>query len=583
MRKIYIAICLLVLSSFGAFAQNAIVGTGFSNGWGGGGCPTGNGNFKYLSAGVGVTYGVTTTANGTGNQYFRMGVDFSGTTGQYTITPGTDVTVAPNTTYSLNTGCTTSGAMLYSVPNASYNYVFKTLNAGTNPTGTFVFFEVQGAVQSVSTTARTANISNQPVTITGNLSGALSAGQAVYLRYTNDAFTTSTVVQMTGAGTVYNATIPAATNAAGATVSYYLFTSGTANVAANGTNADLYTINILNNGGPNYSYNLSANPITVASTGGTGLPFTTYSTLNAAITAINGGTVHTGTITCYVNAGYTETAPAAAGFVITSLLGTAGTPMTFIKSGTGANPILTAFSGPAIGAKNDAVIKIIGGDYITIDGFTIQENALNTTGGALAVQRKTEFGIGLFALSATDGAQNNTIRNCTISMDATYQNSIGIFSSCASAQDNTALVASSVAGTNSNNKVYNNIINNVAYGIYTISPTNTATVNESNWDIGGTAAATGNNITFGNVTTSDLGFTSFSGTAPAAITFRNGVGNTTRYNTITSSNLAYVQTGGVGGVIYSNGTAPSGITYGSTVSNNTITLSNTSTTAITGI
>ena len=59
---------------------------------------------------------------------------------------------------------------------------------------------------------------------------------------------------MTGSGTTYTAAIPAGTNTAGANVSYYVFTSGPSNVAADGSNADLYTINLNNNAGANYSY-----------------------------------------------------------------------------------------------------------------------------------------------------------------------------------------------------------------------------------------------------------------------------------------------------------------------------------------
>jgi hypothetical protein len=264
---------LLILVTFQGYSQNAIVGTGFSSGWGGGSCPTGNGNFKYLAlvtgSGATGTYGVTTTANGTGDQFFRFGVDWSGTTAQLTRTIGSDDTVAPNTTYSLNTSCTTSGALKYNVPNASYNYVFKTLNAGTNPTGTFVFFEVQGAVRSVSSVSQSPVATNVgvglPTTITANLDGALSSGQAVYLRYTTNNYTTSTVVQMTGSGATYTADIPGTANTAGANVSYYVFTSGTSGVNTDGTNADLYTINLNNNGGSNYSYisgTIVRNPIT---------------------------------------------------------------------------------------------------------------------------------------------------------------------------------------------------------------------------------------------------------------------------------------------------------------------------------
>ena len=181
-----------------------------------------------------------------------MGVDWSGTTAQLTITSGSDVTVAPNTKYSLNTNCTTSGAMLYNVPNASYNYFFKTLNAGTSPTGTFVFFEVQGTVQTVSAVSSTTSVgSTQSYTVTATLSNTLSTGQGVYLRYTSDNFATSTVAAMSVSGTSATSTIPAL-NASG-TVKYYVFTSGNGLTIAP-ADADLFTINLNNNGGSNYSY-----------------------------------------------------------------------------------------------------------------------------------------------------------------------------------------------------------------------------------------------------------------------------------------------------------------------------------------
>jgi hypothetical protein len=244
------------------FGQNALVGSGFSTGWGGT-CPNPTAtDFIYLSAGAGGTYGVTKSVATAGDKFFRFGVEWGGVTSQLTITPGTDVDVVPNNTYSLNTSCTTTGSMKYNVPNTSYNYIFKTLNAGTNPTGTFVFFEVQGTVRSVTTVTQsplaTGVTECHPATITATLDGALSLGQAVYLRYTNDGYATSTVVKLAGSGTTYSATIPFSFNANGTNVSYYVFTSGDSNVATDGSNADLYTINLNNNGGSNYSYTVVA-------------------------------------------------------------------------------------------------------------------------------------------------------------------------------------------------------------------------------------------------------------------------------------------------------------------------------------
>jgi len=121
--------------------QNAIVGTGFSDGWGGLVCPTGNTNFKFMGdSGISGTYILTTNASGTGDRFFRFGIDWSTTTAQRTLTIGSDEDVTPGTKYTLNPTCAVTGAMRYNVTNIAYNYVFKTLNAGTDPTGTFVFF-----------------------------------------------------------------------------------------------------------------------------------------------------------------------------------------------------------------------------------------------------------------------------------------------------------------------------------------------------------------------------------------------------------------------------------------------------------
>lgn len=358
----FLAAAILVLAVNNTNAQNAIVGTGFSTGWGGVSCPTGNTNFKFMSAGAGTSYGVTTVANGTGNQYFRFGVDWSGTTGQYTITPGSDVTVSPNTTYSLNTGCTTSGSMLINVPSVSYNYVFKTLNAGTAPTGTFVFFEVQGTPITVSSVTRNTPAKDVPTLVTATLSAALPAGQAVYLRYTNAGYSPSTVVQMTGSGTSYTASIPASINTAAANVSYYVFTSGTSNVASDGSNADLYTINLNNNGGSNYSYTV---------------PTTYYSKGNLAFnTASNWNTLRDGTGTNASN------------------FTTSGT--VFVVQGTGgglsAPHTMTSGSTVTIGAGVTVVVE---------SGGTLEQNSTITFNGTANFQLNAG---GIFKQSATNAS-----------------------------------------------------------------------------------------------------------------------------------------------------------------------------------
>ncbi|NUM72543.1 MAG: hypothetical protein HUU43_17005, partial [Ignavibacteriaceae bacterium] len=250
MRRFLLA--FVIMLSGVLWGQNAIVGTGFSNGWGSNGTTN---NYEYLSSSSGTSYIKTDVANGTGNQYFRFGIEWGGTVKQVTITEGSDVSVSPETEYQLTmgTGGTNSGSMYLNVSSTSHNYVFKTEQAGSSPSGKFIIFLVQGTVRSVtSVTAPTAYI-NQDLTVTANLDGSLSAGQGVYLRYTSNDFVNSSVLEMMGSGTTYTANIPAGTNTSGATIKYYVFTSGDG-LTIDPSKADWYTININNNSGNNYSY-----------------------------------------------------------------------------------------------------------------------------------------------------------------------------------------------------------------------------------------------------------------------------------------------------------------------------------------
>ncbi|RYE23266.1 MAG: hypothetical protein EOP51_11090, partial [Sphingobacteriales bacterium] len=390
-----------------------------------------------------------------------------------------------------------------------------------------------------------------------------------------------------GVSEVVNGVIPA--QPAGTIVRYIVsawHSAGGNEIFANGPGAPCGACGTITNSSSLatiFTYTVTAGPLRVASTGGTGAPSTYYASLAAAITAINGGTAHTGTITCFVDAGFTETAPVG-GYLI-SATGTAPNPIVFQKSGTGTNPIITAFSPQAAGSFSDAVFKIMGGDYITIQDFTIQENAGNTVMATTgATNTMTEFGIALFYATTTNGAQNNTIQNNSISLNSIYGNSVAIFSTSAStaAAITTGADATNTAGSNSNNKIYSNIISNVAQGIYFICPPITGALFETGNDVGGSSAATGNTITFGSVTPVGGVWARSSTATSGAVVFRNGVGNPIRYNNITSNTLAYPMSS-FGGIQMSNGTAPTVVTYTATVSNNTVTLNNTGTNGTIGI
>ncbi len=93
-------------------------------------------------------------------------------------------------------------------------------------------------------------------------------------------------------------------------------------------------------------------------------------TVANAITALNGATI-TAPVVITVTAN--ETAPAG-GYSITAT-GTAVNTITI----DGGNFAITAFTPQVAGRLYDAIFKILGGDYITIQNFTMQENASNTT------------------------------------------------------------------------------------------------------------------------------------------------------------------------------------------------------------
>lgn len=267
MKKLFL-IYLSFLTTFGLYSQNAIVGPGFSTGWGGASCPTGNSNFTYFSSSFGGSFGQVLTPNSTGFRYFRFGIDWSATLAQRTINLGTDVSILPNQEYTLNPNCTTSGSIYINVPNSNYRYVAKTLNAGTNPTGTFIMFEVQGAVRSVNSVTQipiaSSVSSGDAVLVTATLDGAVSSGQAVYLRYTTDNWASSSIIPMVVSGTNSTASIPS--QVMGSQIRYYIFTSSP-NVTLSNSNVDFYTFNGNTNSGSNYSYTVSStSSVTVAPT-----------------------------------------------------------------------------------------------------------------------------------------------------------------------------------------------------------------------------------------------------------------------------------------------------------------------------
>lgn len=262
---------------------------------------------------------------------------------------------------------------------------------------------------------------------------------------------------------------------------------------------------------------------------------TNYASVAAFVTDVNAQGVGAGGVTLNVPAGYTET---LTGKITLTATGTAANPITIQKSGTGANPKLISYVGtnmiPSI--TGDGFFVIDGGDYITIDGLDLQESTAN-----LDITTVMEFGYALTKASVTDGAQFNTIKNCTITLSrlnnasgiAPWHNGtmgIAILNTLSSTA--AALTPTAAAGTNSNNTIISNTINGGNAGVVLIGYATTATaldLGDVNNNIGGSTTATGNSIL-------NFGGAALAGNPATGIFASNQWGLNVSYNTINNNN-----------------------------------------------
>ncbi|MES2691680.1 MAG: hypothetical protein V4658_14840, partial [Bacteroidota bacterium] len=199
-----------------------------------------------------------------------------------------------------------------------------------------------------------------------------------------------------------------------------------------------------------------------------------YPTVEAVFDILNNfGPPSTG-VTVNVEAGHTETfSDPLAGFVIAS--GSASSFMLIRKSGSGANPLITASAGTG---KLDGIVTINGGDYITFDGIDLRENLSNAN-----TTTQMEWGYGILKSNETNGSKNITIRNCSITLNKADTGSRGIYSANHNFFSSTGLIISNVNGTHANLGFYSNTISNCYTGIF-INGYNNATYYDTGLEIG---------------------------------------------------------------------------------------------------
>lgn len=268
-----------------------------------------------------------------------------------------------------------------------------------------------------------------------------------------------------------------------------------------------------------------------------------YADLAAAIADLNAQGVG-GAVTLNVIAGNPQTSPAnptttGGGYIIggtgSLVLSTTSAVNTVTIQGNGNT--VTAPTTHVVGQLNDGIFKIIGGDWITITGFTMLENPANVVTTA-ASNTMTEWGVALLYVTTTDGAQNNTITGNTIDLNRTYQNTFGIYSN--STHTNTSVTSSATAtgaaGSNAPLTITANTITDVNFGIMVIGPTAAADHNDG-LTIGGTAP-NANNITNYGTTNSFSGYVNIGTTGVSGIWVRNTKNYNISFNSITSSSGA---------------------------------------------
>lgn len=309
-----------------------------------------------------------------------------------------------------------------------------------------------------------------------------------------------------------------------------------------------------------------------------------YTSLATALTALNSTTAMTGSITLTLAAGSNETSTATGLFVGSATLNpvlSATNTITIVKA-TGAATVLNAAVGTSTpgSAAPDGIFSIRGADYVTIDGLTFTDG--NTTNPATM-----EFGVALFKLNASDGANNNTIQNCIFNMQRVnnanssapmVEGSVGILvinatvtaATTALTPTNGGTLATN--GTNSNNKFYSNTINSGNYGVALISfvatvgvgpaPIATTFLGDIGNDIGGTSLSTGNSIL-------NYGGAAAATNPSAGIRTLAQYGLNVSYNTVNNNNGSGVNHANTLRGIYLN-TATSA---SATVNNNSVTVS----------
>jgi hypothetical protein len=192
------------------------------------------------------------------------------------------------------------------------------------------------------------------------------------------------------------------------------------------------------------------------------IPGTPFTTIKKAVDSLNLVGVGIGGVTFNVATAYTEniTSP-----ITITATGTSSNHIIFQKNGGGANPLVTRTDAGSLatsvrGGAGDAVIRIEGSDYLTFNGINIT-----------ASNEGIEYGYLTHKPSGTNGCQNVTITNCTVTMNkgtSLFVAGIYLGNGTTSVSSSTGVTVTNSSGVNSNIVLTGNTIQNVHNGILSI-------------------------------------------------------------------------------------------------------------------
>ncbi len=349
------------------------------------------------------------TSSGTRNWQFNADGYFN--TWGTTAAAGVQTLASYNTTIAPNTATASgnfqggpgyNGNGRLPATQANYYYTYNIIKGSSYASQLMSVLETSYNPVVLNTVAQSVGTSgSRLVTITTAATPA--AGENIYVRYSTNSYVASTIVQATGSGTTWTASIPWQSTA----VSFYVYSSNKALASINAevttfgqTAHDTSMLNLNNNGGTNYAWTPVAGNFIVTSSGGTfaaGIGYASLTNAAGVFAALNTAVAGTGSVTIL------QTGDSTAELGTNSL--NASTNWTsIVLNPTGARTI----SGTTGAVAPLQLIDFSGADNVTFNG-------LNSGGNSLTISNLSTSNVsGTSTLRFIGGATSNTITNCSV-------------------------------------------------------------------------------------------------------------------------------------------------------------------------